>query len=596
MGHKVKVRVTLSSGKTEKIGFSLEEGKIFRLNGEVPGMAVLAALVGDPEATVVRMSIKNGALVITKSSKGPELVVNNQTVEEAKIRKGDILTYANGKIEFLDAPVWIEQEAATKVINLNDLNSDATSVMQNPNATKFINAPATLGRAAEAENIDPYAQGSGYSEVQAEEVPHASVPNPSSHVIGTMSIPEPSHNHEPANEHRVARSSSSSDGATAFIMAARGPDGQMRRGGPIAQPATSYGDESPQSPWKSIAMSVAMIGFCGEVASLIGFGFKYTYSPIPTPFSGLALVAVFSAVSALFYYANRMWGTTGKFENYLRSFGWFSIYLLPFSFAFGFPKSVLIMASVLLGGVWIGMFALKYFGHLPKFIPASAITWVVLIFVGFHTLAGRDFQTIKDDSNREVASNAPAEAPTQTPAVAPVAVATIAPAPAATASANDQQITQQANSLNLDPMAQEQFFNAVKSGNYNMVVSMVERHVIDPVFTMDHGSSALHYAASQGDLRLVKYLVSKRVNIDAQDAGGTTPLMWATYKQRPKVVAYLLFRKANPQIRREGGDRALEIARSTDNTEIVTMLKAAMKAPARRVASVKKRHHHSKSQ
>jgi hypothetical protein len=46
----------------------------------------------------------------------------------------------------------------------------------------------------------------------------------------------------------------------------------------------------------------------------------------------------------------------------------------------------------------------------------------------------------------------------------------------------------------------------------------------------------------------------------------------------------LIKRKANLQIRREGGDRAIEIARSTDDKEIVGLLKDAMKV--RKVASV----------
>jgi hypothetical protein len=138
MGHKVKIRVTLNSGKVEKIGFTLDEGKIFRLNGEVPGMAILASLVGDPETTVCRMTIKGDALVVSRSTKGPELVVNEVAVEEIKIRKGDICKYTNGIVEFLECPVWVEQEASTKFVSLD--SSDATAVMQNPNKTKFISS------------------------------------------------------------------------------------------------------------------------------------------------------------------------------------------------------------------------------------------------------------------------------------------------------------------------------------------------------------------------------------------------------------------------------------------------------------------------
>jgi hypothetical protein len=546
MGHKVKIRVTLNSGKTEKLGFSMNEGQTFRLHGEVPGMAVLAALMGDPQTPAVKMMIKNGGVVVSKSSKGPDLVVNSQTLNESKIVTGDVLTYTNGKIEFLEAPVFVEQEHSTKMIELP--NSDSTSFIESPSKTKFITNP-------------------GFK-VPAEK--SADMPR-------------------------------EKDDATAFIMREKAPAESRHDSWNDADYESDADDLDAPPLWQHIAISLAMIAVCGEFASLIAFGFKYTISPIPTPYSGMFLMAFFSALSYGFFYANRYFKTKGKIQDYLRSFAWFSLYLLPFAFAFGFPKSVIIFASILLGTVWVGLFSIKYFSHLPKFIPAGGVAWLFCMVVGFHTFSNMQLQTIHGNGAREIASDpstgavkpveaAPQAAPVQpaTPAAAPAPVQAEAPA----APLNNQEIIQQANGLALDPLAQEQFFNAVKSGNLNRVESLVERHVIDPVFTLDHGSSALHYAAAQGDLRIVKYLISKRVNIDAQDAGGTTPLMWAVYKQKPKVVEYLLQKKANPSIRREGGDRALEIARSGDDKDILAMIKDAMHA--RKVASLppaKKKHH-----
>jgi uncharacterized protein len=614
MGHKVKIRVTLNSGKVEKIGFTLDEGKIFRLNGEVPGMAILASLVGDPETTVCRMTIKGDALVVSRSTKGPELIVNEMTVEEIKIRKGDICKYANGTVEFLECPVWVEQEASTKFVSLD--GSDATAVMQNPNKTKFISA-ASIHETPEAPAQQEQHQEEPVQEnnSRAEEVSSAAASSNNSNSF------EPAHSQIQAH-----------DDATGLIMRSKITDPDRRRSARrLEEPSysTLYTNGNTEVSnvkkelYKHIAISLVIIGVCGEVSSLIAFGFKYDFSPIPTPYSGMALMALFSALSYVFFGSNKLLGTNGRFEQYLRSFAWFSLYLVPYAFCFGFPKSVVIFASVLISIIWTGLFSLRYFGQIPKFIPASITAWIVIIVGGFHVMTSNMIPALHPQALREIASDqavdgkdadAKAPAPTapgaatdaaatatgQAPAEGAPAVATAPAAPAGpqvaqaaappsmpAAPLSTQELAQQATSLSLDPMAQERFFNAVKSGNLNMVESMVERRVIDPVFTLDHGSTALHYAASQGDIRMVAYLVSKKVNVDAQDSGGTTALMWAAYKHHPKVVAYLIKRKANLQIRREGGDRALEIARSNEDKEIVAMLKSAM--IVRKTASVKPR-------
>jgi hypothetical protein len=603
MGHKVKIRVTLNSGKVEKIGFTLDEGKIFRLNGEVPGMAILASLVGDPETTVCRMTIKGDALVVSRSTKGPELVVNQVTVEEIKIRKGDICKYENGTVEFLECPVWVEQEQSTKFVSLD--SSDATAVMQNPNKTKFISTPVKEDERTQV----------GASHQSIHEPAPADAQDQSAEVA------------QPAEDYSSAASSDQShdqhhdtyedvqDGATGLIMrsAVTADPGRRKTQRRLDEPSYSTlytnGDTEisnvKKELYKHIAISLAIIGVCGEVSSLIAFGFKYDFSPIPTPYSGMMLMAAFSAISYVFFMANKFLGSNGRFEQYLRTFAWFALYLVPYAFCFGFPKSVIIFASALISIIWTGLFSLRYFGQIPKFIPASIGTWVVIIVSGFHVLTTMTIPTIHSQAVREIASDktdgdAEEKGPNLTAQAAPDAQVAVAPAPVAPAGGpqvaapaapqvaaaplTTQELAQQATSLSLDPMAQERFFNAVKSGNLNMVQSMVERRVIDPVFTLDHGSTALHYAASQGDIRMVAYLTSKKVNIDAQDSGGTTALMWAAYKHHPKVVAFLIKRKANLQIRREGGDRAIEIARSTDDKEIVGLLKDAMKV--RKVASV----------
>jgi hypothetical protein len=559
MGHKIKVRVNINGARSEKIGFSLDEGKSFRLSGKLPGMGILTELMAETAegAELLQVSIKGGALVVAQTSTGPRLVLNGQRMPEAKIRKGDILTYENGKIEFLEAPLFVEDEASTRMVDLSQVDN-ATRVLnleklaqqtqKNDGATAFIMA----------EKI-PKAKKPGYAGASSDNLRYE-VESPNQGKTQTLTQTKPLR-YRPASSHDHTRN------------------------------------------WKDFAqhigISLAVIGICGEVAAQIGFHFKYPTPPIETGYLGIFSMAVTATISAIFFYGRAYLNTYHSFRSYLRSFAWFSVYLMPFACSFAFPDSVVILAGILLGAIWIGLFAIKYFHHLPKFIPAAVAAWVAIFGVGFHLLAGHPARDVASavnideltDKIEKMPITEASEVPTAA-SPAPVVAATIPSAVPLAKPATNQEITRQASNLALDPMAQEQFFNAVKSGNLKVVQSLVEKHVIDPVFTLDHGSSALHYAAAQGDMRLVQYLISKRVNVDAQDAGGTTPLMWAVYKQHPKVVDILLKKKVNVAIRREGGDRALEIAKNGSNKKILAMIRKAMQS--RQIASLKNKKHKSK--
>jgi len=615
------------------MSFTVEEGKTVRLNGEIPGMAVFAALVGDPQVTVCRLSMERGALVASASTKGPDLLYNEssshteKSCRESKVRVGDKINFDNGWIEFLEAPEWVEEEAATKFVSL--ATSDRTAMFSNPDQTKVMTSSAVQESAQETAN--EVANKAAYKNSQ-EEVSHKPS-HKKNHKNGHKKVHEPvvpnvfrepvrepvAEEAKPAaafeNEHTVVQGyrppvdSYQKDDATGMIMAAQAPEqahdhvtARMNRNTGVTTGVKAFIPFYKSVEfWKQFAISFAMIAFFGEVAALIGFGAKYDFSPIPTPYSGLAITAFFALLSGGFYLGNRLWYSRGSFEEYFRSFAWFSTLLVPFALSFSFPKSVVIFASFLLAAGWIGIFAIRYFGQIPRFIPVSVGSWVFILFAAFHWGAHIEWAPVVHgtDAGRDVAGepSAPAEAAPAAPVAVAVApqpqqiLAPPAPAPATTeaaTAANTAHLATESNQLALDPMAQEQFFDAVKAGNLSRVQSFVDRHVIDPVFTLDHGSTALHYAAAQGDLRIVKYLVSKKVNIDAQDAGGTTALMWASYKHHPKVVEYLIGRKANLAIRREGGDRALEIARGVDDKEVMKMLKDAMKA--RHLANVHSRH------
>jgi hypothetical protein len=125
----------------------------------------------------------------------------------------------------------------------------------------------------------------------------------------------------------------------------------------------------------------------------------------------------------------------------------------------------------------------------------------------------------------------------------------------------------------IDPLAHEEFFSAIRMGNLEVVKSLIDRKQVDPDFTLDKGSTPLIVASASGRIKVVEYLLRRRVNINAQDPHGTTALMWAVFKGHRDVAKYLIAKGADTKVIRDDGDTALDIARKWRQTEIATLLK-----------------------
>jgi len=67
------------------------------------------------------------------------------------------------------------------------------------------------------------------------------------------------------------------------------------------------------------------------------------------------------------------------------------------------------------------------------------------------------------------------------------------------------------------------------------------------------GWTPLHYAASGGQLEIVKQLIEHHAFIDAQSSNNTTPLMLASRMRALPVVQYLIDQGADPTIRNQAG-------------------------------------------
>ncbi len=96
----------------------------------------------------------------------------------------------------------------------------------------------------------------------------------------------------------------------------------------------------------------------------------------------------------------------------------------------------------------------------------------------------------------------------------------------------------------------EAFFNAVQNGNIDHVKEYIEINGTDIISQHDHaGFTALGYAASNHDFKMVKYLVNKGANVNSINGGYTPILLAVSNVGRPEemfpVVLYLADHGAN---------------------------------------------------
>ena len=90
------------------------------------------------------------------------------------------------------------------------------------------------------------------------------------------------------------------------------------------------------------------------------------------------------------------------------------------------------------------------------------------------------------------------------------------------------------------------------------------------------GWAPLHYAASSGQLTIMKLLLDKYAFIDAESPNGTTPLMMAAMYGSVESVKLLLDEGADPMMKNEQGMTATDFARRVNRDDAAQLITAAV--------------------
>jgi euchromatic histone-lysine N-methyltransferase len=91
-------------------------------------------------------------------------------------------------------------------------------------------------------------------------------------------------------------------------------------------------------------------------------------------------------------------------------------------------------------------------------------------------------------------------------------------------------------------------------------------------FRGEDGMTAFHIASKQGNLHSVKTILeSRRVDVNLQDDGGWTALIWATEHKQKNVVDYLLTKGADPMIQDDEENICLHWAAFSGDVDILSI-------------------------
>ena len=105
-------------------------------------------------------------------------------------------------------------------------------------------------------------------------------------------------------------------------------------------------------------------------------------------------------------------------------------------------------------------------------------------------------------------------------------------------------------------------FNLIKDGDIKSIETEIKNNYKLATFKDEFNQTPLHICAKRNIYQVVKLLVSRLANVNAQDMYERTPLMCAAHAGHIEIICILLFSFADPTIEDKDGKRASDYAKN----------------------------------
>lgn len=118
---------------------------------------------------------------------------------------------------------------------------------------------------------------------------------------------------------------------------------------------------------------------------------------------------------------------------------------------------------------------------------------------------------------------------------------------------------------------QQEFFDAVKSGNLELIQRLIEQHADVNAQNTDARTPLIHVAC-YGHTHIAQLLIASQADVNAQSHCGWTPLSRAVYHRYADMVRALLHARSDLTLKTTSGYTALQIAQNGHRPEITQMI------------------------
>ena len=123
----------------------------------------------------------------------------------------------------------------------------------------------------------------------------------------------------------------------------------------------------------------------------------------------------------------------------------------------------------------------------------------------------------------------------------------------------------------------KEIFLAITNNDFAQVKSLIDGGVSADFVLDEKGRTPLLAAANLGRLKIIQYLVGRKVNLEASDFEGKTALMLAISGNNLETVRYLLGVGVDLDKKNEDGQNALALAKKVGNGKILSSLQHTKK-------------------